>query len=43
MAGGTGFAPIKSIVEHAIATKLDRAIYIYWGARDEAPFNQTHM
>ncbi|SHN89899.1 CDP-6-deoxy-delta-3,4-glucoseen reductase [bacterium endosymbiont of Bathymodiolus sp. 5 South] len=35
MAGGTGFAPIKSIVEHAIATKLDRAIYIYWGARDE--------
>ena len=35
MAGGTGFAPIKSIVEHAIATKLNREIYIYWGVRDE--------
>ncbi len=35
MAGGTGFAPIKAIVEHAIATKLDRSIYIYWGVRNE--------
>ncbi len=35
MAGGTGFAPIKSIVEHAIVTKLNRTIYIYWGVRDE--------
>lgn len=35
MAGGTGFAPVKSIVEHAVATKLSRDIYIYWGVRDE--------
>ncbi|CAB9543363.1 hypothetical protein [uncultured Gammaproteobacteria bacterium] len=35
MAGGTGFAPIKSIVEHAIATQLNRTLYIYWGVRDE--------
>lgn len=34
MAGGTGFAPVKSIVEHAIATKLNREIYLYWGVRD---------
>ncbi|MDH5217065.1 MAG: CDP-6-deoxy-delta-3,4-glucoseen reductase, partial [Gammaproteobacteria bacterium] len=36
MAGGTGFAPIKAIVEHAIAEKTDRKIHIYWGARDVA-------
>ncbi len=35
VAGGTGFAPIKSIVEHAVITKLKRQIYIYWGVRDE--------
>lgn len=35
VAGGTGFGPIKSIVEHAIFTKLNRKIYIYWGVRDE--------
>ncbi|SMM97867.1 CDP-6-deoxy-delta-3,4-glucoseen reductase-like [uncultured Candidatus Thioglobus sp.] len=35
IAGGTGFGPIKSIVEHAIFTKLNRKIYIYWGVRDE--------
>jgi CDP-4-dehydro-6-deoxyglucose reductase len=38
MAGGTGFAPIKSIVEHAIATQLNRILYIYWGVRDEVDF-----
>ena len=36
MAGGTGFAPVKAIVEHAIAEEADRKIYIYWGARDVA-------
>ena len=35
VAGGTGLAPIKSIIEHAIATKLNRSIYLYWGVRDE--------
>ncbi len=34
VAGGTGFGPVKSIIEHAIATKLDRKIYLYWGVRD---------
>ena len=33
LAGGTGFAPIKSIVEHAIAQQITRPMSIYWGAR----------
>ena len=33
LAGGTGFAPIKSIVEQAIATGSTRPLHIYWGAR----------
>ncbi|HEX5392395.1 MAG TPA: CDP-6-deoxy-delta-3,4-glucoseen reductase [Rhodocyclaceae bacterium] len=36
LAGGTGFAPIKSLVEHAIHNKIERPIHIYWGARDTA-------
>jgi CDP-4-dehydro-6-deoxyglucose reductase len=35
VAGGTGFGPIKAIVEHAIEINLKRQIYIYWGVRDE--------
>jgi CDP-4-dehydro-6-deoxyglucose reductase len=33
MAGGTGFAPIKAIIEHAFHKKLDRTMILYWGAR----------
>jgi CDP-4-dehydro-6-deoxyglucose reductase len=33
VAGGTGFAPIKSIVEDAIARGLTRPLHVYWGAR----------
>ena len=33
MAGGTGFAPIKGVMEHAFAEKIDRPMYLYWGAR----------
>ncbi len=33
VAGGTGFAPIKSIVEHAIARRSQRSMTIYWGGR----------
>ena len=32
MAGGTGFAPIKGMVEHALKINLDRPIHLYWGA-----------
>ena len=33
VAGGTGFAPIKSIVEDAIARGLTQPMHLYWGAR----------
>jgi CDP-4-dehydro-6-deoxyglucose reductase len=33
LAGGTGFAPIKAIVEHAIAENCQRPMHIYWGAK----------
>ena len=36
LAGGTGFAPIKAIVESAIQTKSDRAMHLYWGAHEPA-------
>jgi len=35
LATGTGFGPIKGIVEHLIAEKSQRPIYIYWGGDDE--------
>ena len=35
VAGGTGFAPVKGIIEHALAEKTDRPIHLYWGARAE--------
>ena len=31
MAGGTGFAPIKSILEQMRASGLGRPVYFYWG------------
>lgn len=36
VAGGTGFAPIKSILEHLIEEQITRTVYLYWGARSEA-------
>lgn len=33
LASGTGFAPIKAIVEHLIASKSERPIMLYWGGR----------
>lgn len=35
IAGGTGFAPVKSLVEHALEINDIRPIHIYWGARTE--------
>ena len=36
MAGGTGFAPVKAIVEHFIALGTRRRMHVYWGARQLA-------
>lgn len=33
IAGGTGFAPIKSILRHALEKGAKRPIHLYWGAR----------
>lgn len=33
MAGGTGFAPVKAVVEHFMALGTRRPMYVYWGAR----------
>lgn len=33
IAGGTGFAPIKGMIEHAIHSGVTRPISLYWGAR----------
>jgi CDP-4-dehydro-6-deoxyglucose reductase len=33
MAGGTGFAPIKGIIEHSLAQHINRPMHLYWGVR----------
>jgi len=43
LAGGTGFAPIKSIVENAIATGQTRPMTLYWGSRDLAGLYQLDV
>ena len=36
VAGGTGFAPMKSILRHVLETGGRRRLHLYWGARNEA-------
>jgi CDP-4-dehydro-6-deoxyglucose reductase len=36
MGGGTGFAPLKGMLEHAFEIDLDRPMHLYWGARAKA-------
>jgi len=36
VAGGTGFAPIKAVLEHAFFKHVDREIVLYWGCRSRA-------
>jgi CDP-4-dehydro-6-deoxyglucose reductase, E3 len=36
MAGGTGFAPIKAIIEHFLHLGTRRSMHLYWGARTAA-------
>jgi NAD(P)H-flavin reductase len=33
VAGATGFAPVKSMIEHAFHTGIQRPIHLYWGVR----------
>lgn len=36
VASGTGFAPVKGIVEHAFHAGIDRQMVLYWGTRTQA-------
>ena len=36
LASGTGFAPIKAIIEHLVHTKSQRKAVLYWGCRSKA-------
>jgi CDP-4-dehydro-6-deoxyglucose reductase len=36
LASGTGFAPIKAIIEHLVHTKSQRKAVLYWGCRSRA-------
>ena len=33
IAGGTGFAPLKSMLRHVLETGIRRELHLYWGAR----------
>jgi len=35
IAGGTGFAPLKGMLEHAFYTGFDRPVHLFWGVRAE--------
>jgi CDP-4-dehydro-6-deoxyglucose reductase len=35
MAGGTGFAPLKGILEHAFYIGFDRRMHLFWGVQSE--------
>ncbi len=36
IAGGTGFAPVKSMLRHALERGTPRPLHLYWGARTAA-------
>lgn len=40
VASGTGFAPVKSILEHAFHKGIDRQMILYWGGRH---LNELYM
>jgi CDP-4-dehydro-6-deoxyglucose reductase len=41
--GGTGFAPLKSMLEHAFYINLSRSIHFYWGARGRQDLYQNEL
>ena len=43
VAGATGFAPIKSIVEDAFARGIRRPMWLYWGVRRPADLYQREL
>jgi CDP-4-dehydro-6-deoxyglucose reductase len=43
IASGTGFAPIKSMLEHAFHNGIDRQFVLYWGARTRADLYRAEL
>jgi CDP-4-dehydro-6-deoxyglucose reductase len=45
VAGGTGFAPIKGVIEHALHHRLDRyrPMVLYWGVRAKQDLYLPHL
>ena len=43
VASGTGFAPIKAIIEHALYIGVKRPMHFYWGARKLADLYMLDM
>ena len=43
LASGTGFAPIKALVEHAFHAGTPRPLVLYWGARVRADLYMTEL
>lgn len=42
LAYDTGFAPIKSLIEHAISLEFDLPMHLYWVAPDEHPYLENY-
>ncbi|MFC1749324.1 CDP-6-deoxy-delta-3,4-glucoseen reductase [Pseudomonadota bacterium] len=43
IAGGTGFAPVKGIIEHAFQEGIADPVYLYWGVRREADLYMNEL
>jgi CDP-4-dehydro-6-deoxyglucose reductase len=43
LASGTGFAPIKSIIEYMLARKIARPMTLYWGCRTRADLYMSEL
>lgn len=43
LASGTGFAPIKAMVEHALAQGATRPMHLYWGCRTQPDLYATDL
>lgn len=43
LASGTGFAPIKAIIEHMAARRIARPIMLYWGGRRRRDLYQLDL
>lgn len=43
VAGATGFAPVKSLLEQAFALGIERPLYFYWGVRRPRDFYLSEL